>query len=118
MKSQKDCNQDYNGRPMTEHKLAAAGKRAPLLEIRDLRIRFPIRGGASVHAVNGIDLDLYPGESLGVVGESGCGKSVTFSSVMRLVASPPAIIEGDIFFEGRNIMEMTTERCVKFGRSP
>ncbi|NMA92653.1 MAG: ABC transporter ATP-binding protein [Firmicutes bacterium] len=98
---------------MTEHKLAAAGKRAPLLEIRDLRIRFPIRGGASVHAVNGIDLDLYPGESLGVVGESGCGKSVTFSSVMRLVASPPAIIEGDIFFEGRNIMEMTTREMRK-----
>ncbi|MDL2217202.1 ABC transporter ATP-binding protein [Christensenellaceae bacterium OttesenSCG-928-M15] len=85
------------------HNEAAAHE---LLNIKDLRVKFPMKGNTFVHAVNGIDLTLYEGESLGVVGESGCGKSVTFSSVMRLIKSPPAIIEGEILFKGQDIMKM------------
>ncbi|MEG1537122.1 MAG: ABC transporter ATP-binding protein [Clostridiales bacterium] len=77
-----------------------------LLEIRDLSVKFPMKNHTFVHAVNRVNLTLEKGESLGVVGESGCGKSVTFSSVMRLVKSPPAIIEGEIFFEGRDVLQM------------
>jgi peptide/nickel transport system ATP-binding protein/oligopeptide transport system ATP-binding protein len=58
-------------------------------------------------AVNGSDLTVKKGEFLGVVGESGCGKSVTFSSVMRLIQSPPAIVEGEILFDGRDMMRMS-----------
>jgi peptide/nickel transport system ATP-binding protein/oligopeptide transport system ATP-binding protein len=78
-----------------------------LLDIRGLRVRFPMRGRGPVCAVNGVDLTLRKGESLGIVGESGCGKSVTFSSVMRLVQSPPAVLEGEILLDGRDVMRMS-----------
>ena len=77
-----------------------------LLSIRDLRVRFPMRDGRAVHAVNGVDLELAAGESLGIVGESGCGKSVTVSSIMRLVKSPPAVIGGEIVFQGRDMLKL------------
>ena len=83
-----------------------AKQKQHLLELQDLHVKFPMRGGKFVHAVNGIDLALNEGESLGVVGESGCGKSVTFSSVMRLIKSPPAIVSGKILFQGKDIMQM------------
>ncbi|MDR1060735.1 MAG: ABC transporter ATP-binding protein [Clostridiales bacterium] len=100
----------------------AGGGEAPLLDIRDLRVRFAASGGARgkggakggearggggfVRAVNGVCLSLKAGEALGVVGESGCGKSVTFSSVMRLLKSPPAIVEGEIMFDGADILKL------------
>lgn len=90
--------------------LAEQKERTPLLEIKDLKVRFPMEGGKSVNAVNGINLTLNAGESLGVVGESGCGKSVTFSSVMRLLKSPPAIIEGQIFFDGEDLLKANNHR--------
>jgi oligopeptide/dipeptide ABC transporter ATP-binding protein len=77
-----------------------------LLDIRGLRVRFPMGKRGQVRAVNGVDLTLRQGESLGIVGESGCGKSVTFSSVMRLVQSPPAILEGEILLNGRDVLRM------------
>ncbi len=83
-----------------------------LLEIRDLYVSFPVEDEI-VRAVNGISLTLDKGESLGVVGESGCGKSVTFSSVMRLVNSPPAVIEGEIILNGRDIMPLTEKQMRK-----
>jgi peptide/nickel transport system ATP-binding protein/oligopeptide transport system ATP-binding protein len=84
-----------------------------MLEIRDLRVKFPLRGGKAVHAVNGIDFHLDPGESLGMVGESGCGKSVTLSSVIRLIKSPPAVSEGEIRFHGQDIMKMDMQQLQK-----
>lgn len=60
---------------------------APLLSIRGLKTCFPTRAGL-VTAVDGVDLDVYPGECLGIVGESGSGKSVTFASVIGLVRPP------------------------------
>jgi len=94
--------------PEKSHNTAPAppNENAPLLQLRDLRVRFPMQNGRAVQAVNGVNLELKAGESLGVVGESGCGKSVTFSSVMRLIKSPPAQITGEILFLGRDMMKL------------
>ena len=60
--------------------------------------------GGAINAVNGVNLSLGKGETLGVVGESGCGKSVTMSTILRLVKTPPARIEGEIYYKGQNIL--------------
>src|SRR5690606_22945786 len=60
----------------------------PLLAVRDLRIEFATYGGR-VQAVRGVDFDVYPGEVLAIVGESGCGKSVTCQALMGLIPCPP-----------------------------
>lgn len=83
-------------------------KQEALLTIKNLRTRFHIYEGM-VTAVDGVDLDVYRGETLGVVGESGCGKSVTALSVLRLLASPPAKIEGEILFDGKNLLDMSLD---------
>ncbi len=80
-----------------------------VLEIRGLRTSFQTRLG-SFAAVDGVDLELFPGETLGVVGESGCGKTVTALSVLRLLSEPPAAIEaGEILFEGRDLLRLSSE---------
>ena len=78
----------------------------PLLEVEDLRTEF--RSGGSVFAaVDGVSFSLAPGETLGIVGESGCGKTVTSLSIMRLVPSPPGrIAGGEIRFDGRNLLDL------------
>jgi peptide/nickel transport system ATP-binding protein len=77
----------------------------PLLEIEDLRTWFFTSDGV-VRAVDGVSLRVAPGETLAVVGESGCGKSVTAMSILRLLPSPPAkIVSGAIRFQGRNLLE-------------
>ncbi|MGH2600577.1 MAG: ABC transporter ATP-binding protein, partial [Dehalococcoidia bacterium] len=68
-------------------------RREPLLEVRDLQTWFFTREGV-VRAVDGVSFDIHRGEALGVVGESGCGKSVTASSLMRLIPQPPGKIVG------------------------
>lgn len=83
-----------------------------LLEIRDLRVKFPI-GDSFVYAVNGINLSLGSAETLGIVGESGCGKSVTLASIIRLIKSPPAIISGEIIFQGRDILKLPEKELHK-----
>ncbi|CAH1673706.1 MULTISPECIES: ABC transporter ATP-binding protein [unclassified Chelatococcus] len=75
---------------------------APLLSIRGLKTCFPTRAGL-VTAVDGVDLDVQPGECLGIVGESGSGKSVTFASVIGLVRPPGRIAEGSIHFDGADL---------------
>ncbi|CAB1059824.1 Oligopeptide ABC transporter, ATP-binding protein OppD (TC 3.A.1.5.1) [Olavius sp. associated proteobacterium Delta 1] len=80
----------------------------PLLEISNLHIRFHTLDGV-VQAVDGIDFEVYPGETLGLVGESGCGKSVTALSILQLLQCPPAEIQGQIFFEGQNLLELNRE---------
>lgn len=79
-----------------------------LLTIRNLRTRFHTYEGV-LTAVDGIDLEVHQGETLGVVGESGCGKSVTALSILRLLAIPPAEIEGEILFEGKNLLKMSLD---------
>ncbi len=68
-----------------------------LLEVRDLKTYFYTEDGI-VKAVDGVDFDVRPGEVLGLVGESGCGKSVTSFSILRLVSFPGRIIQGSIRF--------------------
>lgn len=77
-----------------------------LLEVRDLKTRFYTEEGV-VHAVNGVSFEIKKGETLGIVGESGCGKSVTMLSVMRLIPQPPGKIEsGQVFFDGKDLMKL------------
>jgi oligopeptide transport system ATP-binding protein len=81
----------------------------PLLEVRNLKTRFKITG-AYVHAVNGISYTLNEGDSLGVVGESGCGKSVGVMSVMRLIPQPPGeIYEGEVLYNGRDLLKLSMD---------
>ncbi|NLY09757.1 MAG: ABC transporter ATP-binding protein [Tissierellia bacterium] len=78
-----------------------------LLEVRNLRTYFYTEDGV-VPAVDGVDFSLKPGEVLGIVGESGCGKSVTSASILRLIPNPPGkIVDGTILFEGENILKMS-----------
>jgi oligopeptide/dipeptide ABC transporter ATP-binding protein len=78
----------------------------PLLEIKNLKTFFFTEDGV-VKAVDGVDLAVYPGEVLGLVGESGCGKSVSFLSVMRLISQPGKITAGEIIFDGRDLLKLT-----------
>jgi oligopeptide transport system ATP-binding protein len=79
------------------------------LEVRDLRTAFHIREGV-VPAVDGVSLHIGEKETLAVVGESGCGKSVTALSVMRLVKSPPGRIErGEVLFGGQDLLKLSME---------
>ena len=84
----------------------------PLLEIKDLHTCFHTLDG-DVKAVDGIDFEVYQGETLGLVGESGCGKSVTALSILQLLACPPAEIQGRIFFEGKNLLDLDQEAVRK-----
>ena len=78
----------------------------PLLTVRDLKTFFRTDGGVA-RAVDGVSFTLKKGETLGLVGESGCGKSVTSLSVMRLVPEPPGeIVSGDVRFNGRNLLSL------------
>jgi peptide/nickel transport system ATP-binding protein len=80
-----------------------------ILEIKGLKTHFATDEGM-VHAVDGVDLYVGRGETLGVVGESGCGKSVTALSVMRLLAMPPArIVAGEILWQGRDLIPLAPE---------
>ncbi len=79
---------------------------APLLEVEDLRVEFTTRRGI-VHAVNGISFAIAPGETLGIVGESGCGKSVTSLAVLGLLARNGRVRSGRALFDGRNLIELS-----------
>ncbi|MFQ6087331.1 MAG: ABC transporter ATP-binding protein [Candidatus Methanofastidiosia archaeon] len=80
-----------------------------ILEIRNLRTYFYTYEGV-VRALDGINLDIKKGEAVGLVGETGCGKSVTALSIMRLIQSPPGkIVGGEILFEGKNLLELTED---------
>jgi len=85
---------------------------APLLEVRNLKTYFFTEDGV-VKAVDGVDFTVGRGEVLGLVGESGCGKSVTSLSIMRLVGIPGKVVEGEIMFEGRNLLELSEAEMVK-----
>ncbi len=77
----------------------------PILSFVDFKLNFDTFDGV-YQAIDGISFDLNPGESLGIVGETGCGKSVTAKSIMGLLPSPPAeVVGGNIWFDGRNLLK-------------
>lgn len=80
-----------------------------LLNVQGLETQFNTPEGI-VHAVNGVDFTLKEGETLGVVGESGCGKSVTMLSILRLIQQPPGkIVAGQAMFKGKDLLKMSNE---------
>ena len=83
----------------------------PLLSVRDLHTHFPQEEG-TVKAVDGVSFDLYPGRTLGIVGESGCGKSMTARSILRIIDRPGRIVGGEIWFQRRPAAEASTSGMV------
>ena len=82
----------------------------PILEVQGLIVRFALRDGALI-AVRNVSFNLFPGESLGVVGESGCGKSVTFLSIMRLIPMPPGQIDAvKMRFDGTDLLDASKKQ--------
>jgi oligopeptide/dipeptide ABC transporter ATP-binding protein len=84
----------------------------PLLEVKNLKTYFFTEDGV-VKAVDGVDFVVYPGEVLGLVGESGCGKSVTALSIMRLLGIPGRVVEGDVTYEGKSLFTMPDTEMMK-----
>jgi len=83
-----------------------------ILEIKGLKTQFFTEAGV-VRAVDGIDINVKRGEVLGLVGESGCGKSVTSLSIMRLVGQPGKIVEGQIVFDSEDLLKLSESQMVK-----
>src|SRR6266852_2945721 len=82
---------------------------AALLEVKDLKTEFHTQDGV-VHAVNGVSFTVDEGETLGIVGESGCGKSISVLSVMRLIPIPPGkITDGEVNFQGRDLLNINQQ---------
>ena len=77
----------------------------PLLEVQDLHVRFDTLTGPA-RSVNGVSYTVRAGQTLGVVGESGCGKSVTALSIMRLLSTPPAHVEGAVLLDGTDLLQL------------
>ncbi|MBM3570127.1 MAG: ABC transporter ATP-binding protein, partial [Alphaproteobacteria bacterium] len=83
-----------------------------LVEVRDLRVRFA--GERNVHAVNGVGFDLAPGEVLGILGESGSGKSVTLKALLRLLPERRTEISGAIRIDGRDVLGLSAEALADY----
>jgi oligopeptide transport system ATP-binding protein len=80
-----------------------------LLDVKELRTQFFTQDGV-VHAVNGISYTLDEGETLGIVGESGCGKSVGVMSLIRLIPMPPGrVVGGEVWFDGRDLLKLSDD---------
>jgi oligopeptide/dipeptide ABC transporter ATP-binding protein len=79
----------------------------PILEVKGLKTQFKVDEG-TVYAVDGLDFELRKKEVLAIVGESGCGKSITSMSILRLIPNPPGkIVDGDILYEGKSLLELS-----------
>lgn len=85
---------------------ATSSQTSPLLEIRGLKTVFPTEAGLAV-AVDQLNLSMKKGSVLGIVGESGCGKSITSLSILRLVPPPGKTVEGKVIFEGRDLLQLS-----------
>ncbi len=86
--------------------------KTPLLEVKDLKTYFYTEDGI-VRAVDGVNFEVYPGEVVGLVGESGCGKSVTSLSIMRLIAKPGKVLEGEILLDGVNLLDLSEREMTR-----
>lgn len=81
---------------------------SPLLEVKNLFVKFPL-AEREVNAVRGVSFTIEDGKTLGLVGESGCGKSVTAFSILNLLSSPGIISSGEIFYKGQNLINLSDE---------
>ncbi|MDN5301021.1 MAG: peptide/nickel transport system ATP-binding protein [Thermoanaerobacteraceae bacterium] len=91
---------------MSPSQVEAVQERDTVLSVKNLVTHFFIREG-EVHAVDGVNLHVEKGETLAIVGESGCGKSVTALSMLRLIASPPGkVLSGNVIFQGQDLLHM------------
>jgi oligopeptide/dipeptide ABC transporter ATP-binding protein len=86
-------------------------KKEFLLEVKNLKTYFFTEDGV-VKAVDGVDFSVKPGEVLGLVGESGCGKSVTSLSILRLISPPGKVVDGKVMFEGRDLLSLSEAEMV------
>ena len=84
----------------------------PLLEVKNLKTYFYTEDG-TVRAVDGVNFDVYPGEVVGLVGESGCGKSVTSLSIMRLISKPGKVEDGEILLDGADLLKLSEKEMTK-----
>ena len=89
----------------------STNSKQPLLDVQNLKTYFFTEDGV-VKAVDGVDFTVYPGEVMGLVGESGCGKSVTSLSIMRLIGIPGKVMDGEILFEGRDLLKFSEAEMV------
>ncbi len=80
----------------------------PVLRVRDLKIYYETPKG-DVLAVDGVDFELFEGETLGLVGESGCGKSTTAMGILQLITPPGRIVDGEVLLEGHDLLKMPEE---------
>ena len=98
--------------PAGEGRGAGAAGTQPLLDVQNLQTHFGTPDGV-VRAVEGLSFHIDPGETVAIVGESGCGKSVTSMSILRLVPTPPGKIEGKILFQGRDLLRVSDSEMRK-----
>src|SRR5262249_45436602 len=96
-------------RPAPANPSATAPDQRPVLEVRDLRVHYSTPLG-DVIAVNGISFNVQRGEILGLVGESGCGKSTTAMAILRLVQAPGRIVGGRILLNGTDVLGLNQRR--------
>ena len=82
----------------------------PLLQVRDLRVSFRLDEG-TVRAVDGVSFDVFPSQVVGIVGESGCGKSVTMRAVLQLIDPPGRITGGEILYRQGGDSRSTSHAC-------
>lgn len=95
--------------PGPKIELPPAAHAQPVLEVRDLQVRYPTRDGL-VTALDGLTLQVKPGEIVGLVGESGCGKSTAALSFMRLIPRPGRITGGEIVLDGQDILKLSDKQ--------
>ncbi len=92
--------------------LQTSGPERPLLDVRNLKVHFFTEVGV-IRALDGVDLWIEKGETLGLVGESGCGKTLTARAIMRLIPDPGRIMEGEITLAGQNLRELSAYKMRK-----
>jgi ABC-type dipeptide/oligopeptide/nickel transport system ATPase component len=99
----------------TQPSVGADAKAKPLLEVADLAVSFEVAGGAQiVQAVDGVSMTIHPRQTTAVVGESGCGKSVTAMSTLQLIPRPPGRFDrGSILFQGHDLLSYSEKQMLK-----